>query len=137
MTETIKFSLDGKEAEAAPGETIWQVARRQGTEIPHLCYRDAPDYRGDGNCRACMVEIDGEPRLSASCIRMPEPGMAVQSTSQRAQKARRMVFELLITDQKSLEGDLKTQAHALGVTESRFPAGPVVDKDSTHTAINV
>ena len=54
-----------------PGETIWQVAKRQGIEIPHLCYSPEPGYRADGNCRACMVEIEGERVLAASCIRKP------------------------------------------------------------------
>ena len=56
----IQFELDGKMVEAQPGESIWQVAKREGTEIPHLCYSPEPDYRADGNCRACMVEIEGE-----------------------------------------------------------------------------
>ena len=60
MSETIKFQLDGKTVEADPGETIWQVAKRHDTVIPHLCYKDAPGYRPDGNCRACMVEVEGE-----------------------------------------------------------------------------
>src|SRR6185295_5213227 len=47
---TVKFTLDGKEVEALPGETIWQVAQRQGIEIPHLCYSPEPGYRADGNC---------------------------------------------------------------------------------------
>ena len=50
--ETITFSLDGKDVTALPGETIWQVAKREGTTIPHLCYSDEPGYRPDGNCRA-------------------------------------------------------------------------------------
>ena len=55
----IAFTLDGAPAEARPGETIWDVARRMGTAIPHLCHLPQPDYRADGNCRACMVEIAG------------------------------------------------------------------------------
>ena len=53
--KSVKFVLDGKEVEARPDETIWQVANRLGTEIPHLCYSPEPGYRPDGNCRACMV----------------------------------------------------------------------------------
>ena len=79
MVDGIKFVLDGREVEAAPGETIWQVASRHGTEIPHLCYSPAPGYRPDGNCRACMVEIEGERVLAASCIRKPSPGMKVST----------------------------------------------------------
>ena len=60
MSKQIKFSLDGKEVPANEDETIWQVAKRVGTTIPHLCHKDATGYRSDGNCRACMVEIDGE-----------------------------------------------------------------------------
>ena len=68
----MKFILDGKEVEALEGETIWQVAKRLGTDIPHLCYSPEPGYRADGNCRACMVEIEGERVLAASCIRKPD-----------------------------------------------------------------
>ena len=56
----VTFTLDGKTVEARPGESIWQVANRLGTEIPHLCWLPEPGYRADGNCRACMVEIKGE-----------------------------------------------------------------------------
>src|SRR4029079_8147556 len=95
----VKFTLDGKEVEALPGETIWQVAKRQGIEIPHLCYSPEPGYRADGNCSACMVEIDRERMAAASCIRKPSEGMKVKATSERAKTARQMVFELLVTDQ--------------------------------------
>src|SRR5437588_10581049 len=129
MTDPIRFTLDGVEAEAVPGETIWQAAQRQGVEIPHLCWLPKPGYRADGNCRACMVEIEGERVLAASCIRTPAPGMKVKSASDRAKKAREMVFELLVADQP----DRNTQAHdpaskfwswadRLGVATSRLPA---------------
>ena len=80
MTQKIVFSLDGREVEAGPDETIWQVAKRLGTTIPHLCWRDAPGYRADGNCRACMVEVEGERVLAASCIRRPAPGMTTPTS---------------------------------------------------------
>ena len=73
----IKFTIDGVEVEAREGETIWQVAKRHDVGIPHLCYSTAPGYRPDGNCRACMVEIEGERVLAASCLRKPTPGMKV------------------------------------------------------------
>jgi ferredoxin len=69
MSEPIRFSLDGTEVEAQPGETIWQVAQRHGIEIPHLCWLPKPGYRADGNCRACMVEIEG--RAGARCLVHP------------------------------------------------------------------
>ena len=102
MTE-ISFSLDGKTVKACADESIWDVAKRQGTKIPHLCHVDKPGYRADGNCRACMVEIDGERTLAASCIRKPQEGMVVQTDSKRAEKSRQMVFELLASDMRPRE----------------------------------
>ena len=78
----IEFSLNGTHVRARSGETILQAALRNGVEIPHLCYK--PGYRADGNCRACMVEIDGERTLAASCCRYPSKEMQVRSDSKRA-----------------------------------------------------
>ena len=49
------LTLDGVAVSATAGETLWQVAKRAGESIPHLCFKDASGYRADGNCRACMV----------------------------------------------------------------------------------
>jgi formate dehydrogenase major subunit len=139
----IQFELDGKTVEAQPGESIWQVAKREGTEIPHLCYSPEPDYRADGNCRACMVEIEGERVLAASCKRMPNVGMKVKSASARAVSARKMVMELLVADQPARETshdpDSKfwNWADKVQVTESRFPANERWQGDSSHPAMSV
>ncbi len=89
---SVAFTLDGRDVVADDGETIWQVATREGVAIPHLCHSTTPGYRADGNCRACMVEIGGERTLAASCIRKPTEGMAVRSASTRATAARRSVM---------------------------------------------
>jgi formate dehydrogenase major subunit len=139
----IQFELDGKIVEAAPGETIWQVARREGTEIPHLCYSPEPDYRADGNCRACMVEVEGERVLAASCKRMPTVGMKVKTASDRATSARKMVMELLVADQPARETshdpDSKfwNWAERVHVTQSRFPAAERWTGDYSHPAMSV
>src|SRR4051795_13225818 len=127
IIEGVKFILDGREVEAEAGETIWQVAKRLGTDIPHLCYSPAPGYRPDGNCRACMVEVEGERVLAASCIRKPAPGMKVTTASERAKAARHMVFELLMADQPPAEdahdrrSSFLAWAKAMDVGLSRFP----------------
>ena len=69
----IKFYLNDKLVEANKDETIWQVANRLGNEIPHLCYSSKPGYRADGNCRACMVEIEGERVLACLLYTSPSP----------------------------------------------------------------
>ena len=144
MTEgKITFTLDGKEVTALDGETIWQVAARLGTDIPHLCYKDDANYRADGNCRACMVEIEGERVLAASCIRTPSEGMVVNSQGQRPATARKMVMELLVSDQPARDvahdpaSDLWTYAEAQQVEASRFPAKTTPEPDSSHPAIAV
>ncbi len=103
MTKKIKFKIDGKEFLADPQESIWDVAKKNDIDIPHLCYSPEPGYRADGNCRACMVEIKGERTLAASCIRKPTEGMEVTVNSPRAEKSRSMVFELLVSDQPEKE----------------------------------
>src|SRR5690606_8332905 len=129
--------------EARPGETIWQVARRMGTTIPHLCWRPEPGYRADGNCRACMVEIEGERVLAASCIRTPTEGMVVRSASDRAGTARRLVMEHLLADQPQ-RADAHDQSSLLWkwadvqhVTSSRFAPRQAPAPDLSHPAMMV
>jgi formate dehydrogenase major subunit len=142
----ITFTLDGLEVTAVHGETIWQVAARIGTRIPHLCHKDAPGYRPDGNCRACMVEIEGERVLAASCIRKPAEGMMVRTASERATKARAMVMELLLADQPARPQAHDRSSHfwdmadAQGLGASRFPPRPpehVPLLDDSHVAMRV
>ena len=128
MTDQITFTLDGKEVTAEAGLTIWEVANGRGLKIPHLCHKPAPGYRPDGNCRACMVEIEGERTLAASCIREPAEGMVVTTNNPRAENARKMVMELLVADQPSREeahdksSHLWDMAELNGVSESRSPS---------------
>src|SRR3981189_2458359 len=139
----IQFELDGKQVEANAGETIWQVAKRQAREIPHLRHSPEPDYRPDGNCRVCMVEVEGERVLAASCKRTPTVGMKVKSASPRATAAQKMVMELLVADQPARETahdpDSKFWhwAEKVEVTESRFPAAERWDPESSHTAMRL
>ena len=142
----ITFTLDGREVTACETDTIWQVAKREGTDIPNLCHKDQTGYRPDGNCRACMVEIDGERVLAASCCRTPTEGMEVRTDSERAAKSRAMVMELLLADQPARDDAHDASAHLWdmaevnGVTESRFP--PLEKEripllDDSHVAMRV
>ncbi|MFT6063167.1 MAG: formate dehydrogenase major subunit, partial [Paracoccaceae bacterium] len=142
----IAFTLDGIEVQAEPGLTIWEVANGRGIVIPHLCHKPAPGYRPDGNCRACMVEIDGERTLAASCIREPAPGMVVTTNSARATSARKMIVELLVTDQPARDvahdksSHLWDMADATEVSASRFPKlaeGRIPLLDDSHVAMSV
>ena len=144
--EAVLFTLDGQEVEAQPDESIWDVAKRLGTDIPHLCHKPDPGYRPDGNCRACMVEIEGERVLAASCIRQPTAGMKVTTQSERARTARRTVVELLLADQPPKEQAHDQSSHFWKMADeneiatSRFP--PVEKEqvpllDDSHLAMRV
>ena len=143
MTESITITINDNEMEANSNETIWEVASRNGIEIPHLCHKPADGYRPDGNCRACMVEIDGERTLAASCIRYASEGMVIKTESERATKARNMVLELLVTDQPSQvdahdpASTLWHFANAVEINDSRFPQHTAPQADSSHPAIAV
>jgi formate dehydrogenase major subunit len=142
-TPRVAFEMDGEQVEALPGETIWSVAKRLGKHIPHLCHKPAPGYRPDGNCRACMVEIEGERVLAASCKRTPAVGMKVKTATERASKARSMVMELLLADQPERESSHDPSSHFwdqadfLGLTGSRFPADERWGPDPSHPAMRV
>ena len=146
MADAIQFTLDGQVVVAGSDETIWEVAKREGTTIPHLCHSGEKGYRSDGNCRACMVEVDGERTLVASCIRKPSEGMVVKSESNRAQTARKLVMEMLVADQPARDVAHDKSSHFWdmadlnGVAESRFPQTekdriPLLD--DSHVAMSV
>ena len=146
MAERITFTLDGQTVEAEAGMTIWEVANGRGLKIPHLCHKPAPGYRPDGNCRACMVEIEGERVLAASCIREPADGMVVTTNNARAENARKMVMELLLADQPAQDvahdksSHMRDMAALSGVESSRFPKlerDRIPLLDDSHVAMRV
>ena len=142
--KTVTIKLDGKDISVPEGTSIWEAAQAQGTLIPHLCHKPEPGYRSDGNCRACMVEIEGERVLAASCIRHVQDGMVVNTASERAEKSRALVMELLVADQPDVAHDASshfTDMAALNnVSDSRFPsreACHVPLLDDSHVAMSV
>ncbi len=93
---TVEFKLNEQTLLSFEGESILSAAKRNGVDIPHLCYKEG--MRADGNCRACVVEIKGERTLAPSCCRNVTPGLEVLSNSLRAKKSQEMVLELLMSD---------------------------------------
>ena len=143
MTE---FFLNNKKVKANKDESIWTVAKREGITLPHLCFADKPGYRADGNCRACMVSIEGERVLAASCIRNPSEGMKVTTNDERSEKSRKMVLELLVTDQPERKTCHDPDSHfwkvasSVSVDDSRFDKREtevVPSSDSSHVAMSV
>jgi formate dehydrogenase major subunit len=146
--EPIQFLLNGQTVSGAADETLIQIAKRNGVEIAHLCYKEG--MRADGNCRACVVEIKGERTLAPSCCRHPSAGMEVSTASPRALTAQRMVLELLQSDMPAASGpaagdqlgykrnnELAHWSQQLGVTQSRFSRRVQPAADFSHPAMSV
>jgi len=136
MSDTVKFFLDDKQVEAQPGESIRRCAKRLGTRIPGMCSGLNKYYRVDGSCRICVVEIEGERTLAASCKRHPTEGLKVWSQSERVVKARSVVLDLLQSNTTPV-GDTPFEPakrfSALGACTSDGPS----TLDSSHPAIDV
>ncbi|MCQ2423283.1 MAG: [FeFe] hydrogenase, group A [Clostridia bacterium] len=91
----VTLKIDGKVITVAEGTTILEAAKTAGIAIPTLCYwRGLNDV---GACRVCVVEIKGEPKLSAACNTVAAEGMEILTNSERVREARRVNLELLLS----------------------------------------
>jgi NADH-quinone oxidoreductase subunit G len=125
---TVPFTLDGRAANARPGEVIISAAERAGTYIPRFCYH--PRMKPVGMCRMCLVEVSG-PRgatLQPACFVSVTDGMEVTTASDKVRKAQDGVLEFLLVNHpldcpvcdKGGECPLQDQTLAYGPGESRF-----------------
>jgi len=137
--QTVSITLDGKKIRAEEGETIFNVAKKEGVWIPHLCFKDG--MRPDGNCRACMVEVEGERVLQPSCFRVVSEGMVINTKNNRVKHSQKLVLELLDTDVSNKiytkDSELSLWMNLLQVGESRFPSKIQEKHDLSHPAIAV
>jgi len=124
--------IDGRELTFFPGETILQVAQRNGIDIPTLCYMK--NASPTGACRICLVEVEGSRTLVASCAMPAAPRMVVRTRTPRVVHARRLNIELLLASGThdclvcEANGQCKLQelAYEYGVETSRFVRSPQV-----------
>lgn len=122
----ITLTIDGKKIAVEPGASVMKAALSHGIDIPHFCYLE--HITPLAACRLCVVEIEGNRNLIASCARPAESGMIVTTNSERVLKARRMVLDLLLSDHPTdcltceKNGDCRLQdyAYEYGVTRTRF-----------------
>ncbi|AZP11336.1 formate dehydrogenase subunit alpha [Undibacterium parvum] len=138
----IEIQINGQAISCTNNESLLGIAKRVGIEIPHLCYQDG--MPAAGNCRACMVEVNGERTLAASCCRHASAGMQVTTNSPRALKAQKMVLELMLADAPPKENqtdgstnELQYWAQQAGLLATRFTPRPSQARDQSHPAIHV
>jgi formate dehydrogenase major subunit len=95
-TPRIRIEVDGRVVEGFEGQTILEVCRDNGIEIPTLCYE--PKLPGFGACRMCVVEVEGEEHPPISCSRACEPEMVVKTQTEEVRRLRRTNLELIFSD---------------------------------------
>ncbi len=122
----LNLTINGKQVTAPEGSTILEAARANHIHIPSLCY--LKNAHPIGSCRICVVEVEGAKTLLASCITQATEGMVIHTNSQRVQKARKVLYELLLSDhnrsclscKRNTHCELQDLGRLLGVEESRF-----------------
>ncbi|HPW18104.1 MAG TPA: 2Fe-2S iron-sulfur cluster-binding protein [Candidatus Aminicenantes bacterium] len=92
----VGLTIDGRPVEAAAGASVLKAAEAAGIAIPHFCYH--PGLEIEGNCRMCLVEIEGYPKLELSCSTVVREGMIVRTSTDRVRAARKDVLEFLLAE---------------------------------------
>ena len=121
-----KVKINGNDIEVADGLTILQACEEAGLEIPRFCYHDRLSIAG--NCRMCLVDVEGSPKPVASCAMPINDGMSIHTNTQSVKKAREGVMEFLLINHpldcpvcdQGGECDLQDQTVAFGPENSRF-----------------
>jgi formate dehydrogenase major subunit len=138
----VSLTIDGRPVSVPEGTTIWAAAKSIGVDVPVLCHD--PRLRPVGVCRMCVVDV-GARLLAASCVRPCEEGMKVTTAGEKIDRHRRMLTELLMSDQpeacpkETTTGD--SQLHALsrryGATGASLPRGNGRPRDPSSKVIAV
>lgn len=92
----IKLNIDGKDIEVEEGTTVLEAARKINIDIPTLCYMKNINEIGD--CRMCLVEIEGRRNLVASCVQKAEEGMVVRTNTEKIYNARKTMLQLILSE---------------------------------------
>ena len=134
------LTIDGLPVAGGDGQTILEVARENGVEIPTLCHLDG--LSDVGACRLCLVEVTGTARPALACMTRVTEGMEVTAHSEQLQEYRRTVIEMLFLERNHVcavcvaNGHCELQDHAadLGVTHFDLPdLHPMLSVDASHS----
>jgi NADH-quinone oxidoreductase subunit G len=94
MTETVTLTIDGREVTVPRGTTLLEAAEQMGNRVPHYCYH--PGLSAPAQCRLCLVEVEGAPKLQASCVTVAMDGQVVHTRSAPAKTQRQGVLEFYL-----------------------------------------
>ena len=142
--EVKTLEIDGQEVSARRGATILEVARENGINIPTLCQLEG--LSNVGACRLCLVEIKGSNKLLPACVATVSEGMVVSTNTERLQKHRRNILELLFAERNHVcsvcvangHCELQAMAQDQGLTHVRMPyRNPGLPVDASHERFTV
>lgn len=140
----LTLTINDQQVTAAEGETILSAARAAGVHIPTLCFLDG--VSAAAACRLCLVEINGSPKLQASCVTRAAENMVVQTETPKLVEYRRMILELLLAERNHVcsvcvangHCELQDQAAAAGVDHVRYEYQyPLLTVDVSHERFGV
>jgi NADH-quinone oxidoreductase subunit G/NADP-reducing hydrogenase subunit HndD len=122
----VTVTIDGREVRVPEGVTILEACRMEGIHVPTLCYLEG--LSAWGGCRICMVEVEGQPNLVASCVTPVREGMKIWTSSKKVREARKTNLELLLSNHpldcqlcdRNGSCELQELAYQFGVREIRF-----------------
>ena len=135
----VTLKMDGRDIGAREDETILEVARENGIEIPTLCHMEG--LSDIGACRLCVVEVKGSNKLLTACVTTVREGMEVITHSERLDKYRRMIVEMLFSERNHVcavcvsngHCDLQNLAVDVGLSHITIPyLYPKVGIDASH-----
>lgn len=124
--EMVNVTVDGRQIRVPKTATVFAAAKLAGVRVPTLCFH--PEFRPEGNCRVCVVEVEGARGLVASCVYPVADNMVIHTNTEKVRRARKLVVELLLANhppdclacQRNLDCELQSIAGDLGIRQVRF-----------------
>ena len=94
--ELVNLTIDNQKITVEKGTTILEAAKQAGIDIPTLCFLKEINEVGD--CRMCIVEVEGRRGFATSCIQTVEEGMVVHTHTPNVLEARHVILDLIISN---------------------------------------
>jgi NADH dehydrogenase/NADH:ubiquinone oxidoreductase subunit G len=93
MTNEVTLTIDGQPVAVPAGTTLLKAAQQLGEHIPTICYHD--HCTANALCRICVVEVEGARVLAPACVAQVSDGMVVRTRTERVERSRRTILEML------------------------------------------
>jgi NADH dehydrogenase/NADH:ubiquinone oxidoreductase subunit G len=120
MSIDVRLTIDGQPVTVPAGTTILKAAAELGQAIPTICYHE--HCTANALCRLCVVEVEGARVLAPACVAQVSEGMQVRTRSERVDRSRRTILEMLDSAVDLSEApEIQTQLETYDASLGRFP----------------